>query len=398
MSFSDGMKIAIVVQRYGLEIIGGAEYLARLIAEHLKNAHEIEVLTTCAKEYLEWKNEYRPGEEFIHGIRVIRFKNDNFRDLNHFHLIQGRVYYDHHTRDDEIKWIEEQGPYCPDLIDYIAENKDSYDVFIFFTYRYYQTHHGLPLVKDKSILVPFAENDPAIHLMTTKDLFQQAGAIVFSTPEEKKLILTSVDPGLDDKLTDTIGCGIEVPPCNTDGNAPEGGDYLIYIGRLEPAKGCTQLFDYYMKFVRDNEDAPDLILIGFKAMKIPEHPKIRFLGYVSEEKKISFLRGAKLLLMPSPYESLSIVTLEAMACGIPVLVNGECDVLMGHCLRSNAGLWYRNYGEFEECLRRLLQDTHLTGALRRNGVIYVNRFYKWDVVEEKFGRLIEGVVLQNQPG
>ena len=70
-----------------------------------------------------------------------------------------------------------------------------------------------------------------------------------------------------------------------------------------------------------------LLLIGAPALPIPDDPRIRHLGFLDEQDKYDALAGAEILLVPSPYESLSMVTLEAMALGVPVVVNGRCDVL-----------------------------------------------------------------------
>ena len=67
------LSLAIVVQRYGADINGGAELHARYIAEHLAPHADIHVLTTCARDYLTWRNELPPGSTEINGIPVERF-------------------------------------------------------------------------------------------------------------------------------------------------------------------------------------------------------------------------------------------------------------------------------------------------------------------------------------
>ncbi len=182
------MKLAFVVQRYGEDIIGGAEYLTRLIAEHMRKYHEIEVLSTCAKDYHTWKNEYKKGTETINGVLVRRFTNSKKRDLNKHSQIQEKAFFSAHSREDEILWIDEQGPYCPELVEYISKNKDNYDAFVFFTFRYYPSYYGIKEVGNKALIAPFAENDPALDLTTTKEMFQNVKGIIYSTPEEQDLI------------------------------------------------------------------------------------------------------------------------------------------------------------------------------------------------------------------
>ena len=194
------MRVAFVVPRYGEDIVGGAEYYARMVAEHLKEGHAIEVLTTCARNYLTWKNEYEPGIESINGVIVRRFKTNRERVLSRHTEAEQNVFYNNaHGRDDELRWIDEQGPYSLDLIKYIKAEKDNYDGFIFFTFRYFLSYYGIMEVGTKSLIAPFAENDPALDLSTTQEIFNKIGGIIYSTPEERRLILSKVNFKEDEK-------------------------------------------------------------------------------------------------------------------------------------------------------------------------------------------------------
>ena len=383
------MRIAFVVPRYGLDIIGGAEYFARALAERLNKFHSIEVLTTCAKSYHSWANENKEGIETINGITVRRFRNKKERDINLHRRIEEKVFYNSHDRDDEIRWIDEQGPYCEKLIEYIKENKNNYDCFVFFTFRYCLSYYGIKLVGDRSLMHPFAENDPALNLSIVEEIFNEAKGIVYSTPEERDLIRKKVEFDDKDKVWDMIGLGIEVPKGLEQAALMEQGDYVVYLGRIDGSKGCYTLFDHYLSLDKRMKNAPKLLLAGQSAISIPKHEKIKYVGVVPENDKFSLLKGAKFLIMPSPYESLSIVTLEAMACGTPVFVNGECDVLKGHCIRSNAGLWYENFAEFEECMRLLTYEDQLRIKMGINGIAYVRDNYSWDTVERKYREMLE---------
>lgn len=383
------MKIAFVVPRYGLEIVGGAEYHARVVAEHLKRYHQIEVLTTCARDYRTWKNEYKEGIKLVNGIKVRQFKNKQEREINKFREIEEKVFHHIHGRDDEIAWINEQGPYCENLIEYIKNNKKEYDCYIFFTFRYYPTYYGIKSLEDKALIAPLAEDDPALNLTTTREIFETTKGIIYNAPEERELILKKVNFQEKEKIWDVVGCGIEIPTNLERLKRSMDGDYILYLGRIDGSKGCFTLFEYYQKAIAELKEIPKLILAGYNAIEIPNHEKIKYVGFISEEEKIRLLKNAKFLVMPSPYESLSLVTLEAMACGTPVLVNGECEVLKGHCLRSNAGLWYRNYGEFKECLKFLCSNEEISKKMGENGRVYVENNYSWKNIEEKYLQLLE---------
>ena len=130
------MKLAIVVQRYGKAINGGAELHARYLAEHLARHAEVEVLTTCASDYLTWRNELTPGIEDINGIRVHRFPVERERDPLVFGKHSENVFRGTHSIADELEWLDEEGPTSPALIDHLSKHQDDYDYCIIFSYRY----------------------------------------------------------------------------------------------------------------------------------------------------------------------------------------------------------------------------------------------------------------------
>ncbi len=111
------MKIAFVIQRYGTEITGGSEHLCRMIAERLTGRHEVDVLTTCARDYISWKNEYPQGKSTLNSVNVYRFPTTRTRDLDSFNKFSEKIYSTYHTLDDELKWLDDQGPVNPALID-----------------------------------------------------------------------------------------------------------------------------------------------------------------------------------------------------------------------------------------------------------------------------------------
>ncbi|HDT11499.1 MAG TPA: glycosyltransferase [bacterium] len=387
------MKIAFVVQRYGLEINGGAELHCRWVAEHMQKHWEVEVLTTRAFDYITWRNHYPKKDEIINGIKVKRFSVTKPRDPEKFGRIQNYILENEHKREDELKWLEEEGPLSPSLLKFIEDNQDAYDYFIFFSYRYYHSYWGIHTVPNKSILVPTAEHDPVIHLQMFKDLFRKPRAFIYNSHEEKHMI-NSLSQN-DEIPGEIVGVGTIVPPeVHTVEVRKKFGldsDYMIYIGRIDENKGCDMLFDYFIKFINHTEDKKDvkLVLVGSSKLEIPDHPNIQALGFLSEEDKFSLLNGARILVMPSLYESLSMVTLEAWALQRPVLANANCEVLKGQCQRSNAGLFFEDYWDFREALTLLLSDKRLCRVMGKNGKKYYEENYTWDVIEKKYLKVLE---------
>src|SRR5207237_5453495 len=107
----------------------------------------------------------------------------------------------------------------------------------------------------------------------------------------------------------------------------------------------------------------------------------------SDSERVQALEAATVVACPSPYESLSLLALEALSVGTPILANARSEVLVEHCVRSNGGLYYANRDEFVESLKLPLGDGPLRGAMGRNGREYVRRNYRWDVVLEKYERV-----------
>ena len=387
-------RIALVNQRYGLEVNGGSEYYTRLIAERLTGEFEVDVITTKAVEYTTWENYYTADEEEINGVRVLRFpvekpRAKDFNDFNGKYLSSG-----HYDTETEKIWFEKQGPYSPAAIDYIRSSKDKYDVFIFVTYLYYLTVQGLPEVAEKSIMIPTAHDEPFIHFETYKTFFKLPRAYVFLTDEEKALV-----QGLfhcENIPCKVMGTGVEVP-CEPDEKAFRekykiDGDYIIYVGRIDEGKDCPMMFRYFMEYKKRRPDSGlKLVLMGKPVCEIPKHKDILSLGFVSEEDKFSGISGAKALVLPSKFESLSISVLEAMTLSVPVIVNGICEVLKGHCIKSNGGLYYMNYFEFEGILNYIFSHSAEYAEMRKNAAAYIENNYRWEVIMKNFVDLIESI-------
>jgi glycosyltransferase involved in cell wall biosynthesis len=168
------------------------------------------------------------------------------------------------------------------------------------------------------------------------------------------------------------------------------GPFALYGGRIDAGKGCEELIEYFASYVEAGGDAA-LVLMGVKLMPIPEEPFVRFAGMLSERERLQALEAATVVVVPSPLESLSLLALESFAVGTPVLANARSEVLVDHCVKSNAGLYYADRDEFVECLKLLVADEGLRAAMGRNGRDYIRRHYRWDVVLNKYDRLIARV-------
>jgi glycosyltransferase involved in cell wall biosynthesis len=380
------VKIAVVAQRYGADINGGAELHARYVAEHLARHAEVEVLTTCAQDYVTWANALPAGVETIRGVTVRRFPVSHSRDASKFGRHSAAVFERPHSVRDELAWLDSEGPTSPALVKHAARSADAFDWFVFFSYRYYHAFHGARAVASKAVLVPTAERDAAIGLGIFPPVFRGVRALMFNSLEERAMIQHVA--GQRDLPGVVVGIGSEVP------EHPEAdrfrqrfginGPFAIYVGRIDENKGCKELFAYFRRFSRQMPGNLHLVLIGKSLLPVPSDPRVHHLGFLTDEDKFDAMAAADVLVMPSYYESLSMVALEAWALGKPVLANAKCDVLKGQALRSNAALFYDSYGEFAEALYSITSSTSLGNALGQNGREYFQTHYAWPVIERKY--------------
>jgi glycosyltransferase involved in cell wall biosynthesis len=385
------VKLAVVVQRYGADVNGGAELHARYIAERLSRHAQVDVLTTCARDYVTWRNELPSGVEPVNGVPVRRFPVRREREPLDFGRRSQRVFEHQHSIADELGWLESEGPASPTLIDHLDRSAAEYDFVLFFSYRYYHAWHGARRLASKAVLVPTAERDPAIGLSIFGPLFRGVRAVMYNSHEERAMIQAATRneavPGV------IVGVGSDVPdrtdPVRFRRKYRVNRPFAIYIGRIDENKGCTELFDYFRRYAATFPRGLDLVLVGKPVMPIPDDRRIRHLGFLPDEDKFDALAAADLLIMPSYFESLSMVALESWALGRPVLANGRCDVLKGQCIRSNAGLYYDNYEEFAEALYSLESNGPLHARLGRNGREYFRRHYTWPVIERKYLEMFE---------
>jgi glycosyltransferase involved in cell wall biosynthesis len=394
------VKLAVVVQRYGLDINGGAELHARYVAEHLSRQAEVEVLTTCARDYITWRNDLPEGDTHLNGVRVRRFPVRRERHPGRFGRRSLGVFRHTHSIADELAWLDSEGPTSPALIQYIRRNEADYDFFIFFSFRYYHAYHGIRAAASRALLVPTAERDGAIGLSVFGPVLRGVRALMYNSFEERAMIQAASGNTAVPHVI--VGIGSEVPVDANPGRFRQKfgipSPFVVYVGRIDENKGCKELFAFFERYTRAVPGDLRLVLMGTSVLPVPDHPRIRHLGFVPDEDKFDGIAAADALIMPSYLESLSMVALEAWALGKPVLANGRCDVLQGQCLRSNAGLFYENYEEFLETLAMLQANRRLAAAMGRNGRDYFQRHYAWPVIVRKYMDMLNRLVADDAAG
>lgn len=384
------MKVAFVVQRCGIEVNGGAEAHCLKVAQQMSNYWDIEILTTCALDYVSWQNHYAPGVIDISSVKVRRFLVKPQRHTTNFNNLSNQISsrIKEASLEEQEAWMQAQGPISPDLITYVQGHKQEYDAFIFFTYLYATTYLILPLVAEKAYLAPLAHNEWTIYLSMWDKFFEKPCGFIFNTIEEQNFLkLRFPQINLQGSIA---GVAVEPPSTYSAENFRRKYNlkepFLLYIGRIDPSKGCQELFDYFINLRNQKFDNIKLVLLGKSIMPIPNCPDIIPLGFVDEQTKWDALAACDLLVMPSAYESLSMVLLEAWSVSKAVLVNGKCDVLVGQCRRAQGGVWYTNKDEFIVAIEML--DEQIRDQLGLQGKYFVEKEYVWTKIENDYLKLL----------
>jgi glycosyltransferase involved in cell wall biosynthesis len=383
-------KVAFVVPRCGAGIYGGAEVYCLELARRLGPFWDIDVLTTCARDYMTWENDYPPGHDYEEGVHVQRFPVDRPRDVAHFNRLSERISFDVERSSISLQeeWMRAQGPVSQELESYVTAHRFRYDAFFFFSYLYATTYTLLPLVEEKAFLVPFAHDEWPLRMRIWDEFFKRPQCVIFNTPEEHDFVRARFSRS--DVDGPIIGAGMQPPPYAHGESFRSrfgiGEPFVLYLGRIDPSKGCDVLVEDFARFRTAAASPAKLVLIGELHLSLAKHPDVLVLGPVDEQTKWDALAACDVLAMPSAYESLSLAVLEAWSVGKAVLVNAHAAALVGQCRRSGGGLWYANYEEFEAALT--LMDDEVRKKLGRQGMDFINDACRWDSVEGAYRRLL----------
>lgn len=377
-------KIAIVTVRYGLDVQGGEETRARYFAEILNEKYETHVITTQARSFITWANEIKETEEIINGVTVKRFPTDHPQQPYGDYLNPDCIEYAKNSIERSEEFLEKFGPYSTKMFEYLKEHQDEYKYFIYMPYLYPTTYFGTKITdKQKNIIAPAAHPEELLKFIYVKHAFDNVSKIIWNAEEERKLVYKYYAKEYDEKVV-----GIPISPAEPSEDVIEkfhlDNPYLIYAGRIDTGKEADTLIDNFIILKDNNPELElDLILIGKAIINIPKRRDIRYLGFLSEEDKSGVIAGSKAFVLPSGLESFSIVILEAMALGVPVLCNGLADVVVGHCINSNAGLWYKNAWEFEVAVKYLIENPKIAHEMGKNGQKYAKENYTPEKVSKR---------------
>lgn len=416
------MKLAFVTPRYGADISCGPEHACRLLAEQVCERHDVDVLTTCARDPLTWKNESTEGADRVRGVLVRRFAVNQAHDPDALDELTARLTAEPHSRADEQEWVRRLGPSSPGLVDFLKRHNRNYDAVVFFSLYHATTVQGVAAAPERAVLFPHLQIEPVLRFGLWSEVLGAVRAIGYTSAAERRLTrgFLRIFHGADE----IVGVGVETPAQQTyprhqqdpadnleedeEGSAPDQpeapeylagrgipfrrrhrlyGSFALYGGRVEPDNGCEEMLSYFDSYASTDGDTA-LVLMGVKMMKVPDEPYIRMPGVLADRERMIAYEAAEVTLAPDPGDLLGLCVLESLAVGTPVLASARNEAAVEHCRRANAGLYYANRDEFVDGLKMLMTNSRLRERLGENGRQYVRQNHRWDAVLGRFERLI----------
>jgi len=387
------MKIAFIIPWYGENIPGGAETECRTTAENLQKAGiEVEILTTCVKEFSsDWNTDYyNEGIYLVNHITVRRFSVRK-RDIALFDSINYKLMQNQKISIKEEEIFIHEMINSDNLYSYIQKHGPAYDFFLFIPYMFGTTYYGSQIHPEKSILIPCLHDESYAYLSIYKKMFKQAAALIFLSEPEKDVANRLFQPMCRQII---LGGGIDTAfsfnPERFQKKYKIFEPFILYAGRKESGKNVPLLLDFFRRFKQDTLSELKLVLIGSGNICIPSECRedIIDLGFVSRQDKYDAYAAATVLCQPSINESFSIVIMESWLCGTPVLVHADCAVTKDHCIKSNGGLYFKNYNEFVTCINYSLKNPKKCTIMAKNGKEYVEMNYTWDRIVQRYKQFL----------
>ena len=390
-------KLGFITPWFGESIPGGAEMELRGLASHMAAAGiNLEVLTTCVKEFsADWSvNFYPAGNDVVKGIQVKRFPVRK-RDTAAFDAVNYKLMNAIPIVEKEEATYAAEMVNSPALYEYLMEHQEEYGVYVFIPYMFGTTYYGVQVCPKKSVLIPCLHDESYAYLNIFKEVFSKVAGMIFHAQPECDLAYRLYD--LANVNTAVLGEGIDT---DIKGD-PErfrkmyqiNNPFILYAGRKDKGKNVHTLVKYFSEYKKRVSTDLKLLLIGGGQMEIPSdyQTDILDLGFLPIQDKYDAYAASIFLCQPSTVESFSLVIMESWLCYRPVLVHRDCEVTRHFAEASNGGLYFKNYFEFEGCVRYLCGHEKEADQMGKNGREFAVRNFSWDVIVEKYRSYLEQI-------
>jgi glycosyltransferase involved in cell wall biosynthesis len=392
------MRILFVVQRYGVEVGGGAEQHCRWLAEGLAaRGHDVVVATSRALDYMTWDDHYREDDEMLAGVRIRRFGVTRPRDVAAFNELSQRIDFlgGSHSLELEDEWLLAQGPLVNGMREWLDQNCESFDVIVPFTYLYRTSQIAIEVCSGRTPIWMHAtaHDEPPFHLRRILELLGRVDGFLCSTPEEADLIRESVATSA---TTEVVGVGVSLDcPARLEETMRKYDipllPYCLILGRVDESKGVLEGIRFFREFKLQTQSPLRLIVVGQNVANLASDSEVTITGFVDGDELAALLFGAEFLVQPSYFESFSLALCESWLAGTPTLANGNCAPVAGQTSRSGGGLLYRTQNEFVSQAHLLHRSPLLRRKLSIAGQKFVRETFESSVVISRIERLLLGV-------
>jgi glycosyltransferase involved in cell wall biosynthesis len=379
-------NILIITSIFSGRSYSGSDRYTHEISNLLSIDNYVTICTTTSQDYVRWDSHFTEGFSYIDKIKINRFKPNYERNISKFNKNLRKLIKKKNVKStDYEKFIIEQGPLVPKMIEYIKYNLNNFDIIIFIGYLYYPIVYGIPLCKNKSIIIPTLHDEIVAYFPIYKDLLSIDLIYSFNTPEELE-VYKKIYNRVPEKYS-IIGTCITLNSISIPDKSNMYGNYILYVGRVDSGKGVGQLISFFKEWKKRFNSDYKLLIAGGGGNPINSDLDIVFLGYVTEDEKYFLIKNSIFLINPSPMESFSIIIMEAWLFKKAVIVNSMSDTMKNHCLRANAGLYYTDIYDFLETLNFFIQNPIKRNMMGENGKRYVEENYSPKVILSKFEQI-----------
>jgi len=390
------VRLGLVVPRYGEAVLGGTEHWLRQLCEHLVDSAswDVDVFTTCAVSAATWASELPAGTTEERGVRVHRHRSRSGRRVEYLAMANAMA-PDPSVVPDAVaeRYIDTVGPVCPDVIDDAA--RSDCDLVAVTPYLFWPAVAAVRRLGRRVIFHCAAHDELELHLPLMHSVFGAVGGFAFNSHAERDLVHGLFDvTGIPAAVVGNAvadGAGSPERARRALGLAPTE-PFVLCVSRVERTKGVHALADLWRLYRQRRPHAPRLVVMGPAHEPLASDGDVIVTGPQPEEVKWGALRASAFLVNPSSWESFSLVVVEAMLAGRPVLVNARCAATVEHCRRSRGGLWFSEYADFETAVDHLLGDEEVRARLGGRGEAYARREFSWDTVLSRYISLVESVV------
>jgi glycosyltransferase involved in cell wall biosynthesis len=348
--------------------------------------HSVDVYTTCAVNHRTWANELPAGVSSDGDVRVLRFPTVPRELGTHGELDQAMRLGFTLSREEELLWLRNGGS-SDAMQEELAARASDYEAVLGLPYLFGTTYFAFAACPERFVLIPCLHDEHFAYMHFVEEMLRGSAGLLFNT-EPEALLAQRICPDL--APWGVVGVGLDLPSASDTPPTTAGGNSLLYVGRREGGKNTNMLIDYFLQYKARRRN--DLVLT-FAGAGDPV-PQRKDIVEVEPDwgNPFDVYRRATVLCQPSINESLSIVLLQGWAAQRPALVHGACEVTRWHCERSNGGLWFSSYAEFEEVVDRLTGSREFAATLGRNGRAYVEREYSWPAVLKRFDTAMSRVL------